>query len=85
MGEIILGTSDGPKLRRRASNARKHAPYMDGASRHLHMIAEALSRGQPYAQLVEEPEFCGEAMLLVLADLWETRALLAALERRAAA
>jgi hypothetical protein len=64
-------------LRRRANKARDASPYMDPASRHLHMIADVLARGGKYAQLIEEPTHCGESMLIVLADLWEARAKLA--------
>ncbi len=60
-------------LRRRVNRARNFPTNTCPASRHLHIIAEALVSGQPYAMLTEEPEYCGETMLSVLESLWSLR------------
>ena len=65
-----------PELReiaKRASIARKFPSNTCPSSRHLHMIADHLARGEPYPMLEEEPEHCAETMLWVLASLWELR------------
>jgi len=43
------------------------------ASRHLHMMAEALASGRKYHMLNEEPQHCAETMLSVLHSLWTLR------------
>jgi hypothetical protein len=70
---------------RRVNKARDFPRTTCPASRHLHMIAEALAKGEPYPMLTEEPEHCAETMLAVLASLWELRSQQAATELRVAA
>lgn len=60
-------------LRRRADKARRFPINTDPCSRHLHIMADYLSKGQPYPMLQEEPQHCAESMLVVLACLWEGR------------
>lgn len=60
-------------LRRRVSRARNFPTNTCPASRHLHMMAEFLAKGQPYPMLTEEPEHCAETMLSVLESLWKAR------------
>lgn len=60
-------------LRRRVNRARKFMKNTCPASRHLHMIAEALATGKPYMMLREEPEHCASTMLSVLESLWTLR------------
>lgn len=73
---------------KRADKARDFPTNTCPASRHLHMIAEALIKRQPYPMLQEEPEHCGESMLSVVTSLFELRTehakLLAAIDADAA-
>jgi hypothetical protein len=69
-------------LRRRVNKARDFPNNTCGASRHLHMIADALSSRKPYPMLQEEPEHCAESIYAVIAALWEIRS--AAEAKRAA-
>lgn len=62
-----------PNVRRRVNRARKFGVNTCPASRHLHMIAEALAAGKPYPMLQEEPEHCAGTMLAVLESLWTLR------------
>jgi hypothetical protein len=59
--------------RRRVNKVRDFPKNTCPASRHLHLIADSLSRGKPYTMLQEEPEHCAIAMLACLAELWEYR------------
>ncbi len=67
------------KLRTRARVARVYAEHCVTcpASRHLHLMAEAMAnprkKGLRYPMLLEEPEHCAETMLSVLVSLWEAR------------
>lgn len=60
-------------LRRRVNRARKFPLNTCPASRHLHIMAEALASGRPYPMFEEEPEHCAQTMLAVLEDLWKLR------------
>jgi hypothetical protein len=60
-------------LKRRVERARKYPINTCPFSRHLHMMADYLSRGQPYPMLQEEPQHCAETMLFVLESLWKLR------------
>lgn len=60
-------------LRRRVNRARKTFENTCPASRHLHMIAEALATGKAYPMLEEETEHCAGTMLSVLESLWKLR------------
>jgi hypothetical protein len=65
-----------PRLRaelKRANDARDFPTNTCPASRHLHMIAEALIKGKPYPMLHEEPVHCGQSMLSVVTSLFELR------------
>lgn len=44
-----------------------------GASRHAAQIGVALVRDEPYPMLDEEPAYCGESILSVVASLWDAR------------
>ncbi len=61
-------------LRRRVNRIRRFPTNTCPASRHLHMIAEALAAGRPYHMLTEEPLHCAGTMLSVLESLWKLRA-----------
>jgi hypothetical protein len=71
-------------LRRRVNRARAGTPdhgVTCPASRHLHIIADALmkpKRGHElrYPMLAEEPEHCAESIYAVLQCLWESRRFL---------
>lgn len=60
-------------LKRRVRKAKNFPTNTCPASRHLHMIADALAARKPYWMLLEEPEHIAEAMYSVLASLWEMR------------
>ncbi len=59
--------------RRRVNRARRFMKNTCPASRHLHIMADALATGQEYPMLREEPEHCAETMLSVLESLWKMR------------
>jgi hypothetical protein len=59
-------------LRRRVQRARNF-PNTCPASRHLHLMAERLAKGQRYPMFHEEPQHCAETMLSVLESLWKLR------------
>ncbi len=59
--------------RRRVNRARRFAENTCPASRHLHVMADTLASGQPYAMFEDEPEHCAETMLSVLESLWKLR------------
>ena len=61
------------ELAKRVERARQFPENTCPASRHLHMIADHLARGEAYAMLSEEPQHCAATMLAVLASLWELR------------
>lgn len=65
-------------VRRRVSRARDENTCP--ASRHLHLMAERLAKGEPYPMLADEPQHCAGTMLSVLESLWKARARLAKLE-----
>lgn len=68
--------------RKRLRNAQRRVnrtrssplPVRCPASRHLHLIADALASGKPYPMLTEEPVHCAETMYAVLESLWKLRA-----------
>lgn len=61
---------------RRADRARYNGKYIVTcpASRHLHLMAAALAKGQTYHMLSEDPKQCAGTMLSVLESLWKARA-----------
>lgn len=58
---------------RRTNRARNFPTNTCPASRHLHLMAECLAKGKPYAMFDEEPEHCAITMLSVLESLWTLR------------
>lgn len=58
---------------RRVNRARKFMVNTCPASRHLHMIADALAAKHPYWMLLEEPQHIAETMYSVLEQLWKLR------------
>lgn len=63
-------------LQRRVNRARTNQfNWTDPCSRHLHLMADALAAGRPYAMLTEEPGHCAETMYAVLESLWKLRAM----------
>lgn len=66
-------TAELKNLRRRVNRARNFPHNTCPASRHLHLIADALATGKPYTMLQEEPEHCAESMYAVLESLWKLR------------
>lgn len=73
-GEVVRDDAKRMRdLRRRVSNARNFPTNTCPASRHLHLMADALSKGKPYHMLTDEPEHCAESIYAVIAALWETR------------
>lgn len=69
----VLAANKLVNLRRRVNRARKFPDNTCPASRHLHIIAEALATGRPYPMLQEEAEHCAGTMLSVLESLWKLR------------
>ena len=63
--------------RRRTDRARQFPDNTCPASRHVHLMAEALATGRPYPMLQEEPEHCAGSLLSVLESLWKARTKLA--------
>jgi hypothetical protein len=66
--------------RRRTNRARRFPANTCPASRHVHMIADALASGHRYAEIDEDPKHCGASMLSVLESLWKARTQIARLE-----
>ena len=67
-------------VRRRVSRARRFPANTCPASRHLHIMADALSMGtKQYPLLQEEPEYCAVSIYSVLESLWKARSELARL------
>lgn len=67
------------KLREQVEQARNFPENTCPASRHLYMMADYLSKGEPYQMLADEPLHCAETMLAVLGSLWKARTELAKL------
>lgn len=60
-------------LIRRANRARNFPINTCPASRHVHMIGEALIRGKKYHMIDEEPEHVGGSLLSVVESLFKAR------------
>jgi len=71
-------TKDDRALLKRANAARKFMENTCPASRHLHMIAEKMVKGQP---VYDEPDHIGASILAVITALWEARDEVARLEK----
>lgn len=70
-------------LRRRVNRARRFPTLITcPASRHVHIMAECLAKGEQYPMMMDEPEYCAESMLMVLASLWEARAEIVKLKEK---
>jgi hypothetical protein len=61
------------KLRCRVSKARDFPKHTCPASRHLHIMADCLTKKGGYPMLTEEPDHCAITLYSVLASLWEAR------------
>lgn len=59
--------------RRRTNKARKFMKNTCPASRHVHLMAECLARGEKYFMVDEEPQHVALSMLSVLESLWKLR------------
>lgn len=59
--------------KQRANKARKFCVNTCPASRHAHLMADALAAGEKYHMFDEEPEYCAETLLSVITSLWEAR------------
>lgn len=70
--------SDNAGLLKRCARARNFPHNTCPASRHVQLMAEALSKGREYPMLQEEPEHCAVSMLATVAALYEARTALAA-------
>ena len=64
-------------LKRRVERARKFPENTCAASRHVHLLADQLSRGTVPHMMIDEPQHCAESMLSVLESLWKARSELA--------
>jgi hypothetical protein len=58
---------------RRTNTACRFPTNTCYASRHVHMMAEALSKGEKYWMFEEDPEHCATSLLSVLESLWKLR------------
>lgn len=58
---------------RRTRKARRFMENTCPASRHVHMIAESLAKGDKYHMIDEEPEHVAGSLLSVLESLWTLR------------
>lgn len=59
--------------RRRTMQARKFMKNTCPASRHVHLMALALAKGEKYFMIDEEPEHIALSLLSVLESLWKLR------------
>lgn len=69
-------------LRRRVNRARNFPTNTCPASRHVHLMADALASGKQYFMFTEEPEHCAGSLYAVLESLWKARTELAALHEK---
>ena len=67
-------------VRRRANRARRFPENTCPASRHVHTMADNLTRKGGYPMLTEEPEHCAGSLYSVLESLWKARTELAHLK-----
>ena len=68
-------------LRRRVSRARNFPVNTCPASRHVHIMADCLTRKGGYPMLTEEPEHCAGSLYAVLEALFKARTELARLKK----
>ena len=69
-----------PNVRRRVDRARRFPVNSCPASRHVHIMADCLTRKGGYPMLTEEPEHCALSLYSVLESLFKARTELAALK-----
>lgn len=60
-------------LRRRVNRARNFPMNTCGASRHVHLMADALASGKKYWPFDDEPKHCAESLFSVLESLFKAR------------
>ena len=60
-------------LIRRVEKARNFPYNTTPASRHVALIGQHLYEDGKAFSLEDDPQHCGESMLLAVADLWETK------------
>jgi hypothetical protein len=70
------------KLRRRVNKARDFPVHTCPASRHVHIMADCLTKKGGYPMLTEEPTHCAITLYSVLASLWEARKELTKLRKK---
>lgn len=58
---------------RRMQRARRFPTNTDPASRHVAIMATALSRGHGCPMLTEEPRHCAGSLAATVGELWRTR------------
>lgn len=66
-------------IRRRVDRARNFPTNTCPASRHVHIMADCLTRKGGYPMLTEEPEHCALSLYSVLESLFKARSELARL------
>lgn len=69
-------------LRKRASKARRFGENTCPASRHVHTMADKITKKGGYSMLQDEPEHCAASLYAVLASLWEARTEIAQLKAK---
>lgn len=65
-----------PKQRAELAREKAFPNLTTAAHRHVHMMADCLSRGERCAMFDEDPRLCADDIYSVLADLWEARVAL---------
>lgn len=58
---------------KRTRRARQFMKNTCPASRHVHLIAESLAKGDKYHMIDEEPEHVAGSLLSILESLWTLR------------
>ena len=76
----VQAYNDIKNQRRRVSRARTFMVNTCPASRHVHMMANALASGETYHMIEEEPEHVARSLYAVLESLWKARTELARLK-----
>lgn len=71
------------RMRRAMYKSRLFGKNTCPASRHVAIMADYLSREQPYPMLDEEPMHCAGSLMAVVTALWEARTELAKLKGKA--
>lgn len=71
-------------LQARVEAARDFPSNTCPASRHVHLMADALADGNVYHMFADEPAHAAVSLYSVLASLWEARSELAALKATSA-